>query len=185
MIINYKRIKYFVLRSLWRKLYKLVDNKFIYKYEIERSVGKFGTGLKVNFQCKGFHKNVFLGDYVNINSIRLLGLGRLEIGNYFHSGENITIITSNHNYDDPLVEAIPYSKERIDKMVVIKDFVWIGHDVIILPGVTIGEGGVVAAGSVVVKDVPDYAVVGGNPAIILKYRNINQFRRLKYEGKFF
>lgn len=51
----------------------------------------------------------------------------------------------------------------------IKDKAWIGFNSIILKGVTIGEGAVVAAGSVVTKDVPDYAVVGGNPAVILKY----------------
>ena len=53
--------------------------------------------------------------------------------------------------------------------VVIKDKAWIGFHAIILKGVTIGEGAIVGAGSVVTKDVPDYAVVGGNPARILKY----------------
>ena len=53
--------------------------------------------------------------------------------------------------------------------VVIKDKAWIGFNSIIMKGVTIGEGAVVGAGSVVTKDVPDYAVVGGNPAQILKY----------------
>jgi acetyltransferase-like isoleucine patch superfamily enzyme len=53
--------------------------------------------------------------------------------------------------------------------IVIKDKAWIGFNSIILKGVTIGEGAVVAAGSVVTKDVPDYAVVGGNPAKVIKY----------------
>lgn len=53
--------------------------------------------------------------------------------------------------------------------IIIKDKSWIGFNVIILKGVTIGEGAVIAAGSVVTKDVPDYAVVAGNPAVILKY----------------
>lgn len=53
--------------------------------------------------------------------------------------------------------------------VFIKDKVWIGFNVIILKGVTIGEGAIVGAGSVVTKDIPDYAVVAGNPARILKY----------------
>jgi acetyltransferase-like isoleucine patch superfamily enzyme len=56
--------------------------------------------------------------------------------------------------------------------------------VIIIPGVTIGEGAIIAAGSVVVKDVPDFAIVGGNPAKIIKYRNIETFNRLKADGKF-
>jgi acetyltransferase-like isoleucine patch superfamily enzyme len=53
--------------------------------------------------------------------------------------------------------------------VVIKDKAWIGFNSIILKGITVGEGAVVSAGSVVTKDVPDYAVVGGNPAKIIKY----------------
>jgi galactoside O-acetyltransferase len=53
--------------------------------------------------------------------------------------------------------------------IVVKDKAWIGFNCIIMKGVTIGEGAVVGAGSVVTKDVPDYAVVGGNPAKVLKY----------------
>ncbi|MCF2661720.1 hypothetical protein I6E42_06300 [Pseudoflavonifractor phocaeensis] len=53
--------------------------------------------------------------------------------------------------------------------IVIKDRAWLGFNAIILKGVTIGDGAVVGAGSVVTKDVPDYAVVGGNPDKILKY----------------
>ena len=54
-------------------------------------------------------------------------------------------------------------------MITIKDKAWIGFNCIVLKGVTIGEGAVVAAGSVVTKDVPDYAVVAGNPAVFVKY----------------
>ena len=55
---------------------------------------------------------------------------------------------------------------------------------IISGNVHIGEGAIVAVGSVVVKDVPPYAIVGGNPAKIIKYRNIDQFKMLKSEGKY-
>ena len=54
--------------------------------------------------------------------------------------------------------------------IIVKDDVWIGMSVLILSGITIGQGAVIAAGSVVTKDVPPYAIVGGNPAKILKYR---------------
>jgi acetyltransferase-like isoleucine patch superfamily enzyme len=70
------------------------------------------------------------------------------------------------------------------KLIIIKDFVWLGHNVTILQGVTVGEGAVVAAGSIVSKDVPDYAVVGEIPAKILKYRNIEHFKKLKDEEKY-
>ena len=54
--------------------------------------------------------------------------------------------------------------------IIIKDDVWIGTNAIILSGVTIGQGAIIAAGAVVTKDVPPYAIAGGNPAQIIKYR---------------
>ena len=68
--------------------------------------------------------------------------------------------------------------------VVIGNDVWIASNVLIVGGVKIGDGAIVGAGSVVVKDVPAYAIVGGNPAKIIKYRDIEQFKRLKEEKKF-
>ena len=106
----------------------------------------------------------------------------MKIGNYFHSGTECLIITQNHNYDNGI--QIPYDTTYVKKNVVIKDFVWLGDRVIIVGNVTIGEGAVVAAGSVVCKDVPDYAVVGGNPAKVIKYRDINHFLELKKKGAF-
>ena len=74
---------------------------------------------------------------------------------------------------------------KSDTLITIKDFVWLGANVTIVPGITIGEGAVVGAGSVVTKDVPDCAVVGGNPAKILKYRNKEKFYDLKKQGKYY
>ena len=54
--------------------------------------------------------------------------------------------------------------------IILEDDVWIGHSAIIMSGVTLGQGSIVAAGAVVTKDVPPYAIVGGNPAKIIKYR---------------
>lgn len=108
--------------------------------------------------------------------------GGVSIGQYFHVGRALTIYSMNHNYQSKLL--IPYDSFNILKPVVIKDFVWCGANVTIVPGVTIGEGAVIGAGSVVTKDVPDYAIVGGNPAIVLKYRNIDDFMRLKKQKKF-
>ena len=62
--------------------------------------------------------------------------------------------------------------------VIIGDYVWIGRRVIVLPGVQIGKGAVVGAGSIVSKDIPDYAVAVGNPAKVVKYRDSIVFEDL-------
>ena len=68
---------------------------------------------------------------------------------------------------------------------VIEDFVWLGTNVTIVPGVRIGEGAVVAAGSVVTKNVPSGAVVGGNPAVVIKFRDMEHFSKLKKDKSYF
>ncbi len=120
------------------------------------------------------------------NTLVLMGLrqlaGGVKIGSYFHSGTNVKIMLGSHDYDHG--DKIPYGATYTRKQVVIDDFVWLGSDVIISGNVHIGEGAIVAIGSVVVKDVPRCAIVGGNPAKVIKYRDIEHFEKLKAEGKF-
>lgn len=92
------------------------------------------------------------------------------------------IIPRYHNYDKG--DKIPYDDTHIHKEVTIQDNVWIGDKVIILGGVTIGEGAIVQAGSCVVSDVPKYAIVGGHPAKVFKYRNTEHYIRLKEKRAF-
>ena len=66
----------------------------------------------------------------------------------------------------------------------IEDNVWLGNRVTILPGVTIGEGAIIQAGSTVVRDIEKYAIAGGHPAKVFKYRDIDHYEKLKNEGKF-
>lgn len=106
----------------------------------------------------------------------------VTIGKYFHTGRDLTILSTNHNYKGT---KIPYDEVYIKKPVIIEDFVWCGIGVKILPGVTVGEGAIIGMGSVVAKDVPPYAIIGGNPAKVIKYRNIEEFKKLKSEGKFY
>ena len=106
----------------------------------------------------------------------------MTFGNNFHSGEECMIITQNHNYDHG--EAVPYDTTYLYKEVFIEDNVWFGNRVIVVGNVHIGEGAILAAGAVISKDVPKYAIMAGNPAQVVKYRNIDHYEKLKAEGKF-
>lgn len=97
--------------------------------------------------------------------------GPITIGDYVMMGPECWIYTQNHETGDvsvPMREQGP----QPERPVTIGNDVWIGGRVTILPGVKIGNGVIIGAGAVVTKDVPDYAVVGGNPARILKMRKV-------------
>lgn len=159
----------------------------VYLEEMERK-----HGIKIKFVNQGEGGLNIAGDFSKFkfdNTSHLKSgtfiecTGGVEIGRYFHTGRGLTIFSTNHNYDGEV--AIPYDAENILKPVKIGDFVWCGANVTIMPGVNIGEGVVIGGGAVVTKDIPDYAVIGGNPAKVIKYRNIDKFLKLKQEGKFF
>ncbi|NOR71738.1 MAG: acyltransferase [Methylomarinum sp.] len=109
-------------------------------------------------------------------------LGKVEIGDNFHSGANCLMITQEHNYNTGL--KIPYDDSYIYKNIFIEDCVLIGSRVIILGGVTIGEGAIIQAGSVVVNDIPKYAIAGGHPAKVFSQRNIEHYLKLKAAKQF-
>lgn len=95
--------------------------------------------------------------------------GEIHIGDYVMMGPECRIYTQNHctqRTDIPMCK----QGEAAERPVHIGDDVWIGSRVTILPGVSIGTGAIIGAAAVVTKDVPEYAVVGGNPARILKRR---------------
>lgn len=93
-------------------------------------------------------------------------IGPVHIGNDIRLAQNIVMSGLNHNYEDL---SKPISEQGVTTApIVVEDESWIGSNSVVLPGVTIGKHCVVAAGSIVTKDVPPYSVVAGNPARIVK-----------------
>lgn len=95
--------------------------------------------------------------------------GPISLGSDVMMGPEVVIYTSGHAHDRIDIPMRLQGASEI-KPVSIGNDVWIGRRVMIMPGVTIGNGVIIGAGAVVTKDVPDYAVVGGVPARILRYR---------------
>lgn len=94
--------------------------------------------------------------------------GRVTLGENVMMAPHVAIIAVNHKHDRT---DIPMNEQgTIEKEVIINNDVWIGYGAKILAGVNIGTGVIIGAGAVVTKDVPDYAVVGGVPAKIIKMR---------------
>ena len=92
------------------------------------------------------------------------------------------MISQNHNFDGGT--KIPYDDKYVYKHITIEDQVWLGSRVIVLGGVSIGEGAIIQAGSVVVKDILKYAIAGDHPCKVFKYRDIEHYEKLKKERKF-
>lgn len=107
--------------------------------------------------------NTYIGEFNNIR----VGGADINIGSNCLISQHITIVSSNHSI---AMGGQINEQGWIAKPVIICDDVWVGANSVILPGITIGKGAVVGAGSVVTKDVPAYAIVMGNPAKIKKYR---------------
>lgn len=152
-----------------------------YGKKIRRKAKALGAALYCGGPVDVYCDNVHLGDHISFNGASLLGRGNIRIGDYFHSGGGLVVMTESHNYEG---NAVPYDETFIVKDIEIAECVWCGLNVTILPGTRIGKGAIIQAGSVVHGEIPDYAIAGGNPAKVFAHRDREHFDTLAANGKF-
>lgn len=159
---------FYALLGQWlpRSCYSIVSLKIRYFFlkRIAKNVGK-----NVNIE-----QHVVFGEEFEIGDNSTVGFrsdiyGSVKIGKDVMIGPEVAIYTHNHKHDEIDIPMIKQGYTE-NKPVYIEDNVWIGRRVLIMPGVCIGTGSIVAAGAVVTKNVEPYSIVGGNPAKIIKYR---------------
>lgn len=144
----------------------------VYRYRFAK------VGKNFSFDPYGVYsyENIHVGDHVNLGyrPIILATRSKITIGNHVMFGPEVTIRGGNHRIDilgRYMADIKDHEKEPSnDPGVIIEDDVWVGTRAVILAGVRIGSGAVVAAGAVVTKSVPPYAIVGGNPAKVIRMR---------------
>jgi acetyltransferase-like isoleucine patch superfamily enzyme len=165
--------------ALWNHLFNRVPS-----YAFRYAVAKYLYGLKIG--KSNIHMGVTffspwkirVGDNCNIQMDCFLdGRGDLVIGNNVDLTPGVRILTEQHDIDSP-------DYATVKKPVLIGDHVVVGSWALILPGVKVGEGAVIGAGSVVVKEVAEYTLVAGNPAVKKRDRNRDIRYRLDYERPF-
>ena len=137
--------------------------------------------LSFSARAGRFSKNSYIGTHVVLKNIKNMQVGEnfslhdfcyvdavggIRIGNNVSIAHGSSLVSFNHTWDDAALP-IKYNPVKIAP-IIIEDDVWIGCGVRIMPGITIGQRSIVAAGSVVVKDVPANAIVGGIPAKVIK-----------------
>lgn len=117
----------------------------------------------------GYPYRVEIGDYVTLNNgVTIDGYGGVKIGSYVRIAHRASIMSSDHNYSD---RDIPVFKQGLTfSEVTIGDDCWLGCNVVILPGVVLQKGSIIAANAVVNKSCDEYSVLGGIPAKKLKSR---------------
>ena len=147
------------------KLISFVQNT--YTFFISNQLGSCGKNcLFITFSKFFVPKNIHIGDNVFINQQCIfVGDEKITIGDNVNIGFRCMLITSNY---EPYFNRKAQKRRRYFEPIIIEKNVWIGSGAIILPGVTVGEGSVVAAGAVVTKDVPADTLVGEVPARIIK-----------------
>ena len=144
---------------------------------IRHSFGKCGKNVRISTNCKfSGIENIYAGNNIVLGTETMIMTTRAKVmfGDYVFFAPKVTVITGDHRFDKlgKYMLEVGDSDKRIedDQDVIFEGDNWIGTGVIVLKGVTIGRGSIVAAGSVVTKSVPPYSIVAGIPAKIIKKR---------------
>ena len=133
----------------------------------------------------------YTGEYCILQNVKVLNFSNIaamvRIGATDHPLERVTLHHFTYRrvmYNMKDEDDLEFFKQRVSRVTTIGHDTWLGHGCIIKPGITIGNGAVVGSGSVVTKDVPDYAIVVGNPAKIIRYRfnesQISSLNKIKW-----
>ncbi|GIW61563.1 MAG: hypothetical protein KatS3mg089_0415 [Patescibacteria group bacterium] len=151
----------------WLHLVSVIPSHFLRRFFYRLAGIKIGKGSTIHTGARFYYpKNISIGDDSIIGEgVVLDGRGKLVIGNHVAFASEVMVYNAEHNIQSENFEAI-------NEDVIIDDYVFIGPRAIILPGVHIGKGAVIAAGAVVTKDVPPLTIVGGVPAKVIGERKV-------------
>jgi maltose O-acetyltransferase len=139
----------------------------IRNFLVRNFVIKSGEKVRVKSNAD-ISPNIVIGENSELGT-RCMIHGNVEIGDHVIMGPDVKIYARNHIHNSLEVPIQKQGKEYLKT--IVGDDVWIAANVVITAGVKVGNHCIIAAGSVVTKDVPDYAIVGGVPAKVIKYRN--------------
>lgn len=135
----------------------------VLKIIVHDKKSKFENGIYISDA-----RNLKIGSYVRINEHVFLQ-GKITIGDFALIAPNVSIYTQAHIHNEVSIPVVQQGSEK-EQEVILKNNVWLGRNVVVLPGITIGEGAIVGANAVVTKDVAPYTIVGGVPAKLIKER---------------
>lgn len=161
-----------------REQMNLINNEqdtYIRRQLVEETFGSTGTGCHIEPTIQfdyGFNIHVGKNFYANFNNV-FLDVCPITIGDNCMCAPNIQLYTATH----PLHPVKRNSGLEYGKPITIGDNVWLGGSSVVIPGVTLGNNVVVAAGSVVTKSFPDNCVIGGNPAKLLKMIELDELKQ--------
>jgi maltose O-acetyltransferase len=157
------------IKSLAKRIYNLPELiKIILRKNIYKLNGATIGNLTIigKFSSTGNFKKLSIGSRTSLGTGMYFSLyDKITIGNRVVINDGVLLLTGSHDTADS-------SWKTFGKPIIIEDYAWIARKAIILPGVKIGKGAVVGAAAVVSRDVPDFAIVVGNPAKIVGQRNL-------------